>query len=181
MTASRPFPLSLLLATVTLPLFVLDQVTKWAVLRTLEYGEMRPMIPNFFDLVHFRNTGAAFSMFSNSNTMFIALSAVALLVLAVLGWRGTFRDRISSLAWALLLAGILGNLTDRILHGFVVDFLLFDLHVPFANPWPAFNVADSCICVATALFVWQSFRGEVGEDARGEDAGTGRRGDAEKN
>ena len=165
MTTTRTFPLPLLLATVTLPLYVLDQVTKWAVLRVLQYGEMRPILPNFFDLVHFRNTGAAFSMFSNSNGAFIALSAVALLVLVGLAWRGTFKDRVGGLGWALLLAGILGNLTDRILHGYVVDFLLFDLHVPFANPWPAFNVADSCICVATALFVWQSFRG-TGEAAK---------------
>ena len=44
----------------------------------------------------------------------------------------------------------MGNLTDRLLHGHVIDFLLFDLHVPLAHPWPAFNVADSCICIAVA-------------------------------
>ena len=76
----------------------------------------------------------------------------------ILARRGLFRDRLSRLGWALLIAGILGNLTDRLWHGFVVDFLLFDLHIPFAHPWPAFNVADSCICVATGLFVIQSFR-----------------------
>ena len=53
----------------------------------------------------------------------------------------------------LLTAGVLGNVTDRILHHHVIDFLLFDLHVHFANPWPAFNVADSCICVAAMLFI----------------------------
>jgi signal peptidase II len=65
---------------------------------------------------------------------------------------------VGRIGWALLLAGILGNLTDRLWHGSVVDFLLFDLHVPYAHPWPAFNVADSCIFVAAALFIWQSFR-----------------------
>jgi len=155
---SKPLALPVLIAMVTLPLYALDQLTKWAVLRTLDYEEMRPVIPGFFDLVRFHNTGAAFSMFTNSNAFFIGLSAVALVVLAVLARRGTFRAWIPRAGLVLLLAGILGNLTDRLLHGYVVDFLLFDLHIPFAHPWPAFNVADSCICTATALFLWQSFR-----------------------
>src|SRR3989442_8800056 len=49
---------------------------------------------------------------------------------------------------ALLLAGVMGNLTDRLIHGHVTDFLLVNLHVRLADPWPAFNVADSCICIA---------------------------------
>ena len=150
------FPL--LLAAVTLPFYLLDQATKWAVMWYLQQGDDLPVIPGFFDLVHWRNTGAAFSMLSDSNVFFIALSCAALAVLAVLAWRGKFQDRMSRVGWALLLAGILGNLTDRIFQGSVVDFLLFDLHVRFANPWPAFNVADSCIFVAAGLFIWQSFR-----------------------
>jgi signal peptidase II len=65
----------------------------------------------------------------------------------------TWRD----VSLALLLAGILGNLTDRLLYRHVIDFLLFDLHVRFAHPWPAFNVADSCISIAVVLFVIHSF------------------------
>ena len=61
-------------------------------------------------------------------------------------------------ALALLFAGIMGNLTDRLAHGHVIDFLLFDLHVPLAHPWPAFNVADSCICVAVVFFIFHSFK-----------------------
>ena len=62
------------------------------------------------------------------------------------------------IALALLLAGVLGNLTDRLLYGHVIDFLLFNLHVPLADPWPAFNVADSCICIAVVFFIIHSFR-----------------------
>ena len=156
--AYRWTPYAWLLATVTVPLYLLDQASKIAVFRRLPYGDGFSVIPGFFDLVHWHNTGAAFSMFSNSNGFFIALSAVALVVLAGLAARGVFREPMSRLAWALLMAGILGNLTDRLWHGFVVDFLLFDLHVPFAHPWPAFNVADSCICVATGLFLIESVR-----------------------
>ena len=71
--------------------------------------------------------------------------------------RGIFKDLLSRIGVALLVAGILGNLTDRLRFQHVVDFLLFDLHVRFANPWPAFNVADSCIFVAAGLFVFAAF------------------------
>ena len=155
---SPALSLGVLFAVVTLPLVLLDQATKWAVLTHLGIDTGVPVIPGFFTLVHWRNTGAAFSMLSDSNGFFIALSSVALGVLAVLAWRGKFKDRLSRAGWALLLAGILGNLTDRLVHGAVVDFLLFDLHLPYASPWPAFNIADSCIFCAAALFLWQSFR-----------------------
>jgi signal peptidase II len=58
---------------------------------------------------------------------------------------------------ALLLSGILGNLTDRLLHGYVVDFLFFDFGFPPFNPWPAFNVADSCICIAVGCLMLATF------------------------
>jgi signal peptidase II len=141
---------------ITLPLYLLDQVSKALVLRFVSPDESIPVIPGFFDLVQWHNTGAAFSMLTNNNAFFIALSSAALIALAIFWRRGAFPGGWMAFGAALLAAGILGNLTDRLLHGFVVDFLLFDLHVPFANPWPAFNVADSCICMAAAIFVVSS-------------------------
>jgi signal peptidase II len=140
----------------TLPLYALDQLTKALVLRFIEPDQTVPVIPGWFYLVQWHNTGAAFSMLTNNNVFFIALAAVALVALGVFWRKGAFRDRMTGVGAALLTAGILGNLTDRLVHQFVVDFLLFDLHVPFANPWPAFNVADSCICVSAGLFVIHS-------------------------
>jgi signal peptidase II len=67
-------------------------------------------------------------------------------------------DRWRDISLALLLAGVAGNLTDRLCYGHVIDFLLFDLHVPFAHPWPAFNVADSSICIAVVCFLIYSLR-----------------------
>lgn len=141
------------LLAIALPLYVLDQATKLWIVQNFWLHEQRTVIPGYFDLVYFANTGAAFSAFTGNNTFFIGLSIVALIGLVVFYLRGAFTDRPSRWGVALLLAGILGNLTDRLLHGHVVDFLLFDLHVRFANPWPAFNVADSCICTATGLFI----------------------------
>ncbi|MGH8048172.1 MAG: signal peptidase II [Chthoniobacterales bacterium] len=145
------------LLALTLPLYVLDQLTKWLVLRHIEPNDEIAVIPGFFSLVQVHNTGAAFGMLHDSNYFFIGLSVVFLVALLVFWRRGAFQDRGPRVAAALLTAGILGNLTDRLTHHFVVDFLLFDLHVPFAHPWPAFNVADSCICVAAGLFVIGSF------------------------
>ena len=141
----------------SLPLYVLDQWTKQLVLRFINPDEPRIVISNFFHLVNVTNTGAAFGSFRNNNTFFVAISAVALVVVVALLVRRRSHDVWRDVSLALLLAGILGNLTDRLLYGHVIDFLLFDLHVRFAHPWPAFNVADSCISIAVVLFVVHSF------------------------
>ena len=140
----------------SLPLYALDQWTKQLVLRVISPDESRIVIPDFFNLVNVTNTGAAFGSFRNNNTFFIVISSVALLVVLVLLLRQRLPDVWRDVSLALLLAGILGNLTDRLLYRHVIDFLLFNLHVPHANPWPAFNVADSCISIAVVLFLIQS-------------------------
>lgn len=144
-----------LLAALSLPLYLLDQATKLAVLRWIAPGAEIPVIPGFFNLVHVYNTGAAFGMGRNNNTFFLVLSGVALCVILVLWWRGTFQQPGTRVAVAILLAGVAGNLTDRIWHGHVIDFL--DFILPLYGHWPAFNIADSCICIAAVLLVWMSF------------------------
>src|SRR5262245_20363776 len=135
-----------LLLSVSIPLYIIDQLTKALVLAHISTDEMIPIIPGFFNLVQVHNTGAAFGMLKDNNLFFIALSFGALAILTILGWKGVFVDGPSRWAAALLVAGIAGNLTDRILHGHVVDFL--DFILPLYGRWPAFNVADSCICIA---------------------------------
>jgi signal peptidase II len=141
----------------SLPLYVLDQWTKQLVLRFIEPDRPRILIAGFFSLVNITNTGAAFGSFRDNNTFFIVISLIALLVVVTLLVRRRTRNTWRDVSLALLLGGILGNLTDRLLSGHVIDFLLFDLHVPYAHPWPAFNVADSCISIAVVLFIIQSF------------------------
>ncbi len=142
----------------SLPLYALDQLTKYLVLNHISPDEPHKIIPNFFHLVNITNTGAAFGSFKNNNTFFVAISCIALLFVVLLLVRRRSADVWRDISLALLLAGVLGNLTDRLLYGHVVDFLLFDLHVPFAHPWPAFNVADSCISIAVVCFIIHSFR-----------------------
>ncbi len=140
------------------PLYALDQCTKQMVLRLINPYQARIVVPDFFSLVNVTNTGAAFGSFKGNNTFFIVVSIIALVVVSVLLVRRRRPDAWRDLSLALLLAGILGNLTDRLLYGHVIDFLLFNLHIRYADPWPAFNVADSCISVAVVLFVIHSFR-----------------------
>ena len=135
----------------TLPLYVADQATKWLVLRNIEMSEVIQVVPGVFNIVHVHNTGAAFGMLKDSNLFFVLLAGSALIVVGVLAWKGAFAGAISRTAAALLVSGILGNLTDRLLHGHVVDFI--DVILPWYGHWPAFNIADSCICVAAGLFV----------------------------
>ena len=150
-----------------LPLFALDQLTKWLVRQYIPYGAEIPIIPGFFSLVHASNTGAAFSMFTGNNFFFIGLASVALAVIAFLLIRDP-RTRtpsqrltnITKISLGLLAAGIFGNLTDRILRGAVTDFLHFYVR---EYAWPSFNVADSCICIAAGLLIVASF--QKGKDA----------------
>lgn len=143
----------------SLPLYALDQLTKYWILGHVDQESRRVIIPRWFDLVNVTNTGAAFGSFKNNNAFFIALSIIALIAVGSLLLRkGRPRDNWRDVSLALLLAGVLGNLSDRLSHGHVIDFLLFDLHVPLAHPWPAFNVADSCICVAVGCFIVHSLR-----------------------
>ena len=143
----------------SLPLYALDQVTKYWILSHVDPESNQPIIPRWFYLVNVTNTGAAFGSFKNNNAFFIALSLIAIVAVlfALLRKQGRL-DVWRDLSLALLLAGVMGNLTDRIVHGHVTDFLLFNLHIRFANPWPAFNVADSCICIAVICFIVHSLR-----------------------
>src|SRR5438034_4489804 len=143
---------------ISLPLYALDQLSKQLVLRLISPYEARIIVPDFFSLVNVTNTGAAFGSFKGNNTFFILVSIIALVVVTVLLVRAQPADAWRNLSLALLLAGILGNLTDRLLYGHVIDFLLFNLHIRYADPWPAFNVADSCISIAVVLFIIHSFR-----------------------
>ena len=152
-----------LLLLLTLPLYILDQITKFLVLANIPTHVSIEVIPGFFNLVQVHNTGAAFGMLKDNNWFFIGLASVALIAVAVMAKRGCFLDTPTRLGAALLASGILGNLTDRLLHGYVVDFL--DVILPWYGHWPAFNVADSCICVAAFLFLISGFTAPKAEKA----------------
>ncbi len=138
---------------VILILAMLDQFTKILVLRFIPFQESIPVIHGFFSLTHVYNTGAAFGMLHDSNLFFVILATVAFVALIVM--RKHFQGDLMQTGWMLLLAGIIGNVTDRLRLGHVIDFLDFQFG---SYHWPSFNVADSCICIAAALFLLSSFQ-----------------------
>lgn len=144
----------------SLSIFILDQVTKVWIDRTLPLGTFGPpghisIIPGFFHLVHVGNTGAAWSLFSGRSTLLALLALVTLV--AIYFWRRSLglRQLPVQLSFGLLCGGIVGNLVDRLLHGHVIDFL--DFHFG-SYIFPTFNIADSGICVGVAIYLWFSFR-----------------------
>lgn len=145
---------SLLLLAVTLPLFVIDQLTKWATLEFIPLHHEIPVIPGFFNLVHVTNTGSAFGLMRGWFNFHVVFGCVMAVVILWMLYR-TAADNLSRVACALILSGIAGNITDRLRHGHVIDFL--DFHIG-RHHWPAFNVADSAIVIAVGLFLWSSFR-----------------------
>jgi signal peptidase II len=132
---------------------VLDIWTKALVLARIDLHETIPIIPNFFQLVHVRNTGAAFGIGANASSRLVPLllnfGAIAVFfVVVVYALRSAVTDRVLQTGLHLILGGAIGNLLDRFRFGYVVDFL--DVYVG-SKHWPAFNVADSAICIGIAL------------------------------
>jgi signal peptidase II len=159
-----------LLLLLSLPLYFLDQLTKWWIVTHFALrGEGMVVINNFFTIHHIDNTGIAFGNFNGGAYSNYIFGAVAVIALGAITWayrKGVFSGPYSRVAIALLVAGVCGNFTDRLLHGYVVDFLSFDLHVPLAHPWPSFNVADSCVVIAAFLLAIASFKEAPPEQAK---------------
>jgi signal peptidase II len=131
---------------------LLDQVAKAVIVRTLAIGDSHTVTP-FFNIVHWRNTGAAFSFLHASSGwqrwMFVGLAAVAaIFIVWMLSRHGG--QRLFSWALSLILGGAVGNVIDRLTHGSVVDFL----SVHYAGwTFPAFNIADSAITIGAGLLI----------------------------
>lgn len=132
---------------------ILDQLSKWLILKNFNYLERFNIIPDFFDLTLVYNTGAAFSFLANhggwQKYLFIIL---AFIISAWLAWAITKNEfgRLGNFAASMIIGGALGNVIDRFVHGKVVDFILV-----YYQDWyyPAFNIADSFICVGAVLLV----------------------------
>ena len=139
--------------TVSLAVLFLDQWTKGLITRTFDVHQSSTVMANFFDITYVRNSGAAFGLFASvdSSLKAIILNTVAILVfLVVSGYalRTPHRSVRLQVGFALILGGAVGNLLDRVRFGYVVDFLDFSIA---GHHWPAFNVADSAICIGVGL------------------------------
>lgn len=127
---------------------VFDQVTKYLVKNHVSPYDVIRLLP-FFNIVYAENVGSAFGMFKSlGNAFFMAVAAVAIVLVMVL----IIKDRANAMSFSLVLGGAAGNLSDRIIYGYVIDFL--DVHAGGYH-WPAFNVADSALTIGIALMAYK--------------------------
>lgn len=130
---------------------VFDQLTKFAAMDYLaQYGEVN--LAPILNLVLVHNTGAAFGLLSSAggwqNTFFIIVAVAASVFILWMSWRLSAKDKLLAIGLMLLLGGALGNLTDRLIYGYVIDFI--DVYYRTWH-WPAFNFADSAITIGAVM------------------------------
>jgi len=140
-----------------------DQWTKQVVIERFHLGESVSVMHGFFSLTYVRNTGAAFGFLASSNPsfripFFLMVPAVALMVFGYLFRKLPDHDLKTASALSLVMGGAIGNLIDRVRFGYVVDFL--DFHWNYQAHFPAFNIADSAICVGVGLLMLDLFKKE---------------------
>jgi signal peptidase II len=149
----------------SLVIIVADAWTKWLVSSRIDLHESIPLIPDFLQLVHVRNTGAAFGIGANADSaivpLLLNLGAIGVFfVVVAYAFRAAVTDRVLQTGLHLILGGAIGNLIDRFRLHYVVDFV--DVFVK-SHHWPAFNVADSAICIGIAL-LFLDMRKKPGSD-----------------
>ncbi|EPS3423673.1 signal peptidase II [Vibrio fluvialis] len=142
--------------------FVADIAIKLVVMNSMGYGwENRIEILPFFNLLYVHNYGAAFSFLSDQagwqRWLFTGIAFAVVGLLAFSMRRLPSSDKWNNMAYALIIGGAVGNVFDRVVHGFVVDYLDFYWGT---YHWPAFNLADSAICIGAAMIILDGFRGK---------------------
>lgn len=137
---------------VALLAFVVDQISKYFVRENLLSGRGMIMVNDYFNIVTAWNTGVSFSMFNNHGLWgMIALSLLALIIVGyLLWWMKHENSKLLQVALGMIVGGAIGNVIDRVCIGAVFDFL--DFHIG-GHHWPAFNAADSFICIGAALII----------------------------
>ena len=131
-------------------LIIIDVIIKVIVDKCMNIYDTIKIIPNFFNIMYVRNTGAAFSIMENSRVLFIVIGMIAIYLI----WRFFIKDKQLNnyyiVIYSMLIAGIIGNMIDRILYGYVIDYLSFNI---FGYSFPIFNLADTFIVVSIIMLI----------------------------
>ncbi|MEO8217410.1 MAG: signal peptidase II [Acidobacteriota bacterium] len=148
----------------SLTIVALDALTKWWIASHIPLHSSVSVIPNLFQIVHVRNTGAAFGIGANSASPLVPLvlnggAILVFLIVVAYSVRAAATDRLLQSGLHLILGGAIGNLLDRFRFGSVVDFLdVYFVKGGLEHHWPAFNVADSAICIGIAILFLDMWR-----------------------
>lgn len=142
----------LLAILIAMMVFGLDWISKYWVSHFMAYGGSIPLIP-FFKLTYVHNEGAAFSIFLGKRCFLISIAAVISIAILYLIYRNNPHNKLENIGLTLILGGAIGNLYDRVYHGYVIDYFHF-----YIGDWsyPIFNIADCAICIGVGLFLLSS-------------------------
>ena len=132
---------------VALILLSLDQFSKYLIRQNMSLAESIPVIKSIFHITYVENTGIAFGLFPQGQSLFVVISLIIILVIVFLERRKVLKSARERFCLGLVLGGALGNLIDRLRFGFVIDFLDFRV-------WPVFNFADSAVCIGGILMAF---------------------------
>ena len=144
-------------------LFIVDQISKIITVKLIEINKGIEIIKNFFYLTYTHNTGAAFSILTGQRILLILIAIVILIILFNYLRKNKVEKRVDKLAFSLIIGGSLGNLVDRIVRGYVVDFI--DVKI-FGYNFPIFNIADTFIVIGVFLLLITLTRKEKSNDNR---------------
>ena len=145
----------------SLILFIIDQVVKLIVSFNVELNSSIMVIKNFFYISHVHNYGAAFSILYGNRILLIIVSVIALFFLYKFLLKNKEFKNIEVVIYSMLIGGILGNLFDRIVYGYVIDYL--DFYIMGYN-YPVFNIADTCIVISVILLIYDTIKGDKNEN-----------------
>ncbi|KUK10212.1 MAG: Lipoprotein signal peptidase [Clostridia bacterium 41_269] len=129
---------------------ILDQLSKHLIQRIIAEGESIPILPGVFHLTLYKNPGAAFGIFAYKTNLFITVTIIVMIIIIFFYLKLPKSMGLAKISLALQFGGAAGNFIDRILHGYVVDFIDFRV-------WPVFNIADSAIVIGVILLCWDFF------------------------
>ncbi|MBR3523365.1 MAG: signal peptidase II [Bacilli bacterium] len=143
---------------ISLIIVLIDQLIKILISNTITYAESIKVIPNFFYLTNVHNEGAAWSMFSGKQFVLIIVAVLALVGIYLFLIKGKKLNKLETICYSLLIGGIIGNLIDRVIFNYVIDYLEFI----FGNyHYPVFNFADMCIVISIFTLVIMSFKEDL--------------------
>ena len=139
----------------TILVILVDFFSKYMVSKLMTVNETINLIDNFFRITYVKNTGAAFSIFSNNTILVIIISVIVIGFLLFYIYKNKGNNKLENVSYAFILGGAIGNLIDRLVYGYVIDFLDFEI---LSYDAPIFNLADTFIVIGVILFLINTLR-----------------------
>lgn len=152
-----------LFISISLLAIIIDQVVKIVVTNNMVLNTPITIINNFFYLTYVTNEGAAWSILDGSRLLLIFLAIIALIAIYLFFIKNKKLETIEYIIYGLLVGGIVGNLIDRVIYGYVIDYLDFYI---FNYDFPIFNIADICIVISVCLLLLQTIKGGIYDNSR---------------